>query len=48
MKLNFLINKDFLFKPSFNKTLSVFIYIINYIINSVFIQNNFNINIIIL
>ena len=48
MKLNFLINKNFLFKLGFNKTLSVFIYIINYIINSVFVQNNFNINIIIL
>ena len=48
MKLNFLINKNFLFKPDPNKALLVFIYIINYIINNVFIQNDFNINIIIL
>ena len=48
MKLNLLTDKDFLFKLSFNKTLSVFIHIINHIINNVFIQNNFNTNIIIL
>ena len=48
MKLNFFVNKDFLFEPGFNKVLSVFIYIINYIMNSVFVQNNFDINIIIL
>ena len=48
MKLNLFINRNFLFKSDFNKVLSVFIYIIDYIIDNIFIQNDFDINVVIL